>query len=255
MVQELRKLEYTQSKNDYSLFLKKNLNDIAIIAVYVDDIIITGSNTFEINKLKKHLHDIFTIKDLGQLHYFLGIEVSYVKDALVLTQHKFTKELLKASGVSLFKSVVTPLPLNMKLSSLDGDLLVDPTLYRSLVGKLHFLTNTRPDLSYTVQSLSQFMQAPRTSHWKALMHTLNYVYTTCGQGIVLKGDSKLVLQAFSDSDWASCVDSRRSVTGYVLLLGNSPISWKSKKQHTVSKSSSEAEYELCQMQLLRLHGL
>ena len=90
--------------------------------------------------------------------------------------------------------------------------------------KINFLTNTSFDLSYTVQSLSQFMQSPRTSHWKVVTHTLNYIHTPCGQGIVLKGESQLVIQGFSDSDWASCVDSRRSVTRYVLLLGNYTIS-------------------------------
>ena len=85
------------------------------------------------------------------------------------------------------------------------------------------------------------MQKARNSHWKTLIHTLNYVYSTCGQGIQLKGSDKLILQAYLDSDWGSCVDIRRSITGYILLLGSSPISWKSKKQQTVSRSSSEAE--------------
>lgn len=111
-----------------------------------------------------------------------------------------------------------------------------------MVGKLNFLTNTRPDLSYTVQHLSQFLQKPRVPHIEALMHTLRYVGSTVGQGIILKASDQLTLQAYSDSDWGACVDTRRSVSGYIMLLGNSPISWKSKKQATVSKSSSEAEY-------------
>ena len=115
-------------------------------------------------------------------------------------------------------------------------------LKRTLVGKLNYLTNTRPALSYTVQTLSQYMHAPRTSHWSALQHTLRYLAGTATQGILLKASDKLKLQAFSDADWASCVDTRRSVTGYILLFGNSPITWKSKKQSTVSKSSAEAEY-------------
>lgn len=110
------------------------------------------------------------------------------------------------------------------------------------MGKLNFLTHTRPDLSYTVQTLSQYMQHPTTAHFDALRHTLNYVASTSGQGILLLATDQLSLRAFSDSDWASCLDSRRSVTGYLMLLGSSPISWKSKKQHTVSKSSAEAEY-------------
>lgn len=142
----------------------------------------------------------------------------------------------------LEKGAVTPLPQNLKLQTDKGSLLPDPTLYRSLVGKLNFLTHTRPDLAFTVQCLSQFMQSPRTSHLEALHHTLRYVAQTAGQGILLQASDKLTLQAFSDSDWASCPDSRRSITGYVLQLGSSPISWKSKKQPTVSKSSSESEY-------------
>ena len=216
-----------------------------IIAVYVDDIILIGEDIKEINFLKTHLDKVFTIKDLGDLHFFLGIEVSYQEDRIVLTQQKFTKELLCTSGISKIKNVVTPVPLHTKLSPEEGSLIEDPTLYRSLVGKLNFLTNTRPDLAYTVQNLSQYMQKPRTSHWQSLLlHTLNYLHVTCGQGIKLKAQDKLVLQAYSDSNWGACVDTRRSITGYVMMLGNSPISWKSKKQQTVSMSSFEAEYRV-----------
>ena len=111
-----------------------------------------------------------------------------------------------------------------------------------MVGKLNFLTHTRPDLSFTVQTLSQFLQLPRTSHLQALSHTLAYVQGTLTQGILLKATEQLSLHAFSDSDWAACPASRRSVTGYLILLGSSPISWKSKKQSTISRSSSEVEY-------------
>lgn len=120
--------------------------------------------------LKTNLDKIFTIKDSGELHFFLGIKVSYQDDGIILTQQKFTKELLAASKVKEFKHVVTPLPLNTKLSAEEGTLLDDSSIYRSLVGKLNFLTNTRPDLAYTTQSLSQFMQKPRSSHWRALLH-------------------------------------------------------------------------------------
>lgn len=111
-----------------------------------------------------------------------------------------------------------------------------------MVGKLNFLTHTRPDLSYTVQCLSQFLQSPKVSHYQVLLHTLHYVASTAGQGIILQASDKLTLQAYSDSDWGACTDSRRSITGYVMLLGKSPVSWISKKQSTVSRISSEAEY-------------
>ena len=114
--------------------------------------------------------------------------------------------------------------------------------YRCLVGKLNFLTPTRPDLAFTVQALSQYMQNPTITHFQALQHTLHYVASTAGQGILLNGSAQLTLHAYSDSDWGSCLDTRKSVTGYIILLGSSPVSWKSKKQVTVSKSSTEAEY-------------
>lgn len=242
LVAELTHQGFHQSKNDYSLFIKKDGPKISVAAVYVDDIILTGNDVPTLTLLKQHLHDTFSIKDLGLLSFFLGLEISYLPTGIALTEKKFTRELLEESGLTSFKSVVTPLPVNLKLQADLGDLLPDPSLYRSLVGKLNFLTNTRPDLAFTVQNLSQFMHSPRSSHMEALNHTLRYVAHTEGQGILLKATDQLTLQVFSDSDWASCPDSRRSITGYVLQLGSSPISWKSKKQATVSKSSSEAEY-------------
>lgn len=125
--------------------------------------------------------------------------------------------------------MVTPLPINLKLSAQDSEDYEDPSKYRCLVGKLNFLTHTRPDLAYTVQHLSQFLQAPKVTHFKALNHVLRYTSSTDGQGILLKASEQLTLQAYSDSDWGACLDTRRSISGYVLLLGNSPISWKSKK--------------------------
>jgi len=210
--------------------------------VYVDDILLSGSNLAEIQSLKQHLHSSFGIKDLGCLSYFLGFEVSYLPDGISLTQRKYTQDLLKASGFLNAKPTATPLPLNCKLTPASGVPLPDPTVYRTYIGKLNFLTNTRPDISFAVQTLSQFMQSPTSSHMSALEHLLRYISGTSGQGLLLRGSDSLNLHAYSDSDWASCPVSRRSVTGYVLLLDKSPISWKSKKQSTVARSSAEAEY-------------
>lgn len=192
--------------------------------------------------MKHHLDIVFSINDLGELGFFLGIEIGYLPEGISMTQKNFTKELLDASGLTHFKCAITPFPVNLKLHADKGELRIDPSYYMCLVGKLNFLTNTRPNLLYTVQTLSQFMQLPRTSHLSALHHALCYVANIAGQGFILKGTDTLRLQAFSDSNWAFCPDSRRSISGYVLLLGNSPISWKRKKQTIVSRSSSESEY-------------
>ena len=239
---ELQQKHFTQSKNDYSLFIYKDNVDLCIVAVYVDDIILTGTNTTILNDLKLHLHTVFSIKDLGELSYFLGIEVSRVATGIILTQRKFTKELLESCEMDVSKSAKTPLPVNLRLLVNEGEFYHDPAQYRCLVGKLNFLTHTRPDISFGVQTLSQFLQSPRIQHVKALSHMLRYLAGSIGQGILLQSSDELSLQGFSDSDWASCPNTRRSVTGYIMLLGKSPISWKSKKQSTVSRSSSEAEY-------------
>ena len=136
---------------------------------------------------------VFNIKDLGKLSFFLGIEIGYLQSGISMSQRKFTMELLQESGIENFKPTVTPLPINLKLSADEGELYHDPSHYRCMVGKLNFLTHTRPDLSFTVQHLSQFLQNPRIPHYKALVHTLNYLAGTAGQGIVLNGDNQLVL--------------------------------------------------------------
>ena len=137
---------------------------------------------------------------------------------------------------------ISLLETSLKLRPDSGKPITDPSLYRKLVGKLNYLTNTRPDLAYAVQFLSQFLQDPREPHWQAVMHTLRYLSKDYTKGIYLNASTALNLEAYCDSDWASCPNTRRSVSGYFILLGGSPISWKSKKQATVSLSSAETEY-------------
>jgi len=123
-------LGYIQSKNDYSLFLNKTSTHITILAVYVDDILLTGSDYIEIQHVKQHLNNIFGIKDLGKLHYFLCLEVSQTAEGFLMSQQKFTKELIRDCGFNLKQSASTPLPLNYKLLPDEGTLLEDPTIYR-----------------------------------------------------------------------------------------------------------------------------
>ena len=152
---------YSHSDSDYSLFYRKAGVSLVFVVVYVDDIILTGTDVNEISSLRNFLHDQFKIKDLGKLHYFLGLEILYRHDGVIVSQRKFTSDLLKDFDMLSCKTTSSPLDYTEKLKATDGKLLTDPTQYRKLIGKLNFLTNTRMDISYSVQHLSQFMQSPR----------------------------------------------------------------------------------------------
>lgn len=232
---------YVQSKADYSLFTCRNGKSFTALLIYVDDILITGNDLKAISTLKQFLHSRFRIKDLGDLKYFLGIEVSRSKRGISISQRKYTLEILKDGGILGAKPVNFPMEQNIKLSD-TGELLRDPSQYRRLVGRLIYLTITRPDIMYSVHVLSRFMHAPRRPHMEAALHVLRYLKSAPGQGLFFSSQNDLSLRAFCDSDWAGCPMTRRSTTGYCVFLGSSLVSWRTKRQKTVSLSSAEAEY-------------
>lgn len=233
---------FTQSRADHSLFTYQ-VKDISIfVLVYVDDIIITGNDASSISSLISRLELKFSIKNLGPLRYFLGIEVSRSSKGIFLCQRKYILDILNDSGFTNSKPSPFPMEQHLKLLPSDGTPLSDPSQYRRLIGRLLYLTVTRPDITFSVNYLSQFMQHPRTCHLDAVFRILRYLRGTVNHGIFLSSSSKLHLQGYTDSDWAGCPTTRRSTTGYFTMIGASPISWKSKKQSTISRSSAEAEY-------------
>lgn len=153
-----------------------------------------------------------------------------------------TQDLLHLASLQDTSSIDTPFEVNTKYHREEGALISDPTLFRQLVGSLNYLTITHPDISFIVQQVSQFMQKPHHLHLAVVHRIIRYLRGTSYRGLFFPADSPLRLVAYSDADWAGCPNTRRSVTGWCMFLGNSLISWKSKKQDRVSKSSTESEY-------------
>uniref|UniRef100_A0A2N9EDY1 Reverse transcriptase Ty1/copia-type domain-containing protein n=1 Tax=Fagus sylvatica TaxID=28930 RepID=A0A2N9EDY1_FAGSY len=233
---------FTQSKADYSLFIKQHGSCFIALLVYVDDILIASNDATAVAQLKTYLDSQFKLKDLGPVRYFLGLEIARSSKGISVSQRKYALEIMEDAGMLGCKPAKCPMDQNLKISKGEGSLLPDPTIYRRLIGRLMYLTMTRPDIVFSVHRLSQFMEHPRDSHLKAAQHIVQYIKGAPSQGLLYPSDSDLHVKAFSDSDWAGCPDTRRSTTGYCVFLGSSLVSWRSKKQTTVSRSSAEAEY-------------
>ena len=227
---------------DHSLYVRKNEHGIVIICIYVDDLIVGGDNESEIDHVKTLLKQEFDMKDLGELRYFLGIEIVRTKEGIWLSQRQYALDMLSKYGMADCKPISMPLDQNLKLRSDVGQVLEDVTMYRKIVGSLIYLTISRPDLSYAVGLESQYMQLPRKPHLDAVRRTLRYVSATLDYALFYEAGTELQLYGFTDADWAGSVCDRRSTSGFMFSLGSAAITWSSKKQPTVALSSTEAEY-------------
>ena len=235
-------LGFVNAKTDTSLFIFHHGADTAYLLLYVDDIILTASSTTVLRRIISALQREFNMKDLGKLHHFLGMQVQHRDGCLLLSQQQYMMEILDRAGMTECKPCSTPVDTNPKLSAVSGDPVQDPSDFRSLAGALQYLTFTRSDIAYAVQQVCLHMHDPREPHLAALKRILRYVRGTLHLGLVLRPSSQHELVAYSDADWAGCPDTRKSTSGYAVFLGDNLISWSSKRQNTVSRSSAEAEY-------------
>ncbi|KAL0641379.1 hypothetical protein Bca4012_103352 [Brassica carinata] len=216
------------------------------LLVYVDDIIITGSDKEGIIATKEFLKSMFDIKDLGEMKYFLGIEICRSKEGLFMSQRKYTLDLLKGAGAYGGKTARMPMEDGYKVPR-EGEIedskpYQDPKLYRKLVGKLIYLTITRPDICFAVNQVSQHMQVPKEHHWRMVERILMYLNGSPDQGVWMGCNGSTEVVGYCDADWAGDRADRRSTTGYCTFIGGNLVTWKSKKQKVVSCSSAEAEY-------------
>uniref|UniRef100_A0A1J3IWV2 Putative mitochondrial protein n=1 Tax=Noccaea caerulescens TaxID=107243 RepID=A0A1J3IWV2_NOCCA len=236
------KIGFKQSKSDASLFVLCRGQELAYLLLYVDDIGLTASSTPLLRSIITSLNSEFSMTDLGELHYFLGIAIHRDKHGMFLNQQNYAADIIHRAGMTNCNPCSTPADTSSKLAASDGDPVADPKLYRSLAGALQYLTFTRPDIAYAVQQVCLHMHDPREPHLNALKRIIRYIKGTITHGVQIRLTSITKITAYTDADWAGCTTTRRSTSGYCVFLGDNIVSWSSKRQPTVSRSSAEAEY-------------
>ncbi|GKB69872.1 ribonuclease H-like domain-containing protein [Tanacetum coccineum] len=232
---------FTSSRCDSSLFIYQHGTEVAYLLIYVDDIVLTASSTALLQRIISFLHKEFDMTDLGALIYFLGISVTRDARGMFLSQKKYDIELLEGAHMSNCNATRSLVDTESKLGS-NGDPISDSTFYRSLAGGLQYLTFTRPDISYVMQQICLHMHDPREPHLAALKRVLRYVCGTLDFALQLYASPTSSLVVYADADCAGCPTTRRTTLGYCVFFGDNLLSWLSKRQHTISRSSAEAEY-------------
>jgi hypothetical protein len=232
---------FSRSENEPTLYVKTDPpGNILLVCIYVDDMIYTGN--LMLQEFKTVMQKEFEMTDMGLMRYFLGLEVDQSDQGIFICQHKYAADILKRFRMDKCKAAETPIAAGTRLSKQDTGPAVDSTLYKQMVGSFMYLTTTRPDLMYAVSLISRFMESPKDSHWKVGKIILRYVAGTAGYGLWYTRTSDCTLTGYTDSDFAGCIDDRKSTAGYAFHFGSNLISWASKKQPIVSLSSAEAEY-------------
>lgn len=212
-----------------------------ILLLYVDDLFLISEEKLILDSKRKFTAK-FEMKDLGMMHYFLGLEVWKKPGEIMLSQGKYAVEILKRFGMMGCKSMSTSMTMNLKILGDTTSETVDATLCRQMIGSLMYLTNTRPDICFAVNTLSQYMAEPRHVHLIVAKHVLRYLKGTIDYGLRYVVDCEFGLVGYTDSDWVGSVTIRKSTSGCCFSLGSAVIAWRSRKQTSVALSTTEAEY-------------
>ncbi|GMI76746.1 hypothetical protein HRI_001343900 [Hibiscus trionum] len=233
---------FEKGKVDTTLFIKRYNNDILVVQIYVDDIIFGSTNECYCKDFSKLMQGEFEMSMMGELSFFLGLQIKQMSDGTFINQAKYVSDMLKKFGLENAKPQATPMSSSIKLDKDEGGKCVDSKLYRSMIGSLLYLTASRPDIMFSVCLCARFQASPKESHLVAIKRIFRYLIDTPTLGLWYPKDSTFSLHAFSDADYGGCKIDRKSTSGTCQFLGSMLVSWFSKKQNSVALSTTEAEY-------------
>lgn len=227
---------------DKTLFIKEDSHHILISQIYVDDIVFGSTSSKLVDQFSKSMSTEFEMSMVGELIYFLGLQIKQCDNGIFVSQSKYAQKLLEKFGMKTAKHSRTPMSQSVKLSiDLNGK-DVNETLYRSMIGSLLYLTASRPDIAYSVGVYARYQSKPKETHIHSVKRIMKYVSGTVDFGIWLSKDTNTTLVGYSDADWAGCADDRKSTTGGCFFIGSNLVAWHNKKQTSTSLSTTEAEY-------------
>ncbi|KAK6146446.1 hypothetical protein DH2020_020315 [Rehmannia glutinosa] len=237
---------FTKGKVDRTLFRIQDVfekgQDCLLVQIYVDDIIFGATNESLCKKFSKLMQGEFEMSMMGELNFFLGLQIKQCQEGIYISQSKYTKELLKKFGIEGRRTVFTPMATNVKIDKDEKGKSVDESKYRGMIGSLLYLTASRPDILHAVCLCARFQSNPKESHMSAVKRIFRYLKGTIQYGLFYSKNENFSLKGYSDSDYAGNIDDRKSTSGSCQFLGDCLVSWFSKKQNCVSLSTTEVEY-------------
>lgn len=239
----LKELGFRRCYQEYSVYTRKKDGNVLIVGVYVDDLLVSGSCDEDVRNFKVEMNAKIEMSDLELLTYYLGIKVSQSDTGIALKQETYAKNILNKTRMIDCNATRSQMEHKLRLSKGEEGELVNPKEYKSIVGALRYLTHTRPDLSFTVGVVSRFMEKPTVKHLQAVKGILRYVKGTLSYGLTYKrGESKVTLTGYSDSDFGKDLDDGKSTGGVAFYMNGNLVTWTSQKQPSVALSSCEAEF-------------
>ncbi|XP_042944495.1 uncharacterized protein LOC122278367, partial [Carya illinoinensis] len=233
---------FSRGKIDTTLFIKYENDDILLIQIYVDDIIFGATNENMCQVFAKTMQEEFEMSMMGELTFFLGLQIKQAKSGTFINQSKYIKELLKKFGMENAKEIGTPMSPSTKLDKDESGKPVDSKIYRGMIGSLLYLTASRPDIMFSVCLCARFQSSPKESHLIAVKRILRYLSGTINLGLWYPKHTSFDLISYTDADYAGCKIDQKSTSGACHFLGHALVSWFSKKQNSVALSTAEAEY-------------